>query len=189
MKKIFFVSFLFSTIISFGQKPNELPISFRLAPPEDPAYTIGKCECPKGQSPVGASVTWDIATCESGCESGLGFACSAKGVILCDKGTLVICDPGVGCMVGLKSGSNRNMTASYTFYDNNTLKLTFKNAIPAVERGKKDFHVGNVMIIPLPPGMLIDGILYKEFQVKKGVYQVDYSDGEFGSVTVPVQLR
>ena len=189
MKKIFFVSFLLSTIISFAQKPNELPVSFRLAPPEDPAYTIGKCECPKGQSPVGASVTWDIATCESDCLSGLGFACSAKGAILCNKGTIVICDPGVGCLVGLKPGSDRGMTASYTFYDNKTLKLTFKNAIPAVERAKKDFHVGDEMTIPLPPGMLVNGISYKGFQVKQGVYQIDYSDGEFGSVTVPIEFR
>jgi hypothetical protein len=184
MKYLLVMLSLAAGMVAAAQGGKELPISFKMVPDD---AGRGSCHCPSGETPVAASITWTLATCKSNCERGLGFRCGREGYIVCDRGTVVICKVATNCSAS--SSSSRKMTASYSFYDDNTLKLTFQNAVPREEKGNSVFEVEEDDLIPLPAEMLIGGVHYSGYQVQKGNYKINYSDKEYGSVTIKVELK
>lgn len=86
------------------------------------------------------NITFYMGTCSSNCDRGIGFRCGTAGFILCDDGNLQLCNMGK-CNPPINQRSDRQMKASYTFYDNNTLKLKFLNPIPDEEKNNNLFEV------------------------------------------------
>jgi hypothetical protein len=129
---------------------------------------------------------WDIATCKSGCERGIGFRCGRYHTVTCSDGTVVtLSNTGSTCP---STVANRHMNGVYTFYDDGTMKITFLNAVPSEENGNTDFEIEGDDSIVIPPYLSIGGEFYSAFRINSGIYQIDYSDGDFGSVTMPVVL-
>lgn len=146
----------------------------------------GGCNCNDHGGPRSVSVTWQLATCKSDCEKGIGFRCGRDGLLICQDGYIIFCIAGSNCP---KKDNSRTMTASYTFYDNNTLKLTFQNAVPASEATNTTFEVEVTELVPLPSNLRLDGIAYAGYVTQMGNYTIDYSDGPFGSVIINIQLQ
>jgi hypothetical protein len=86
------------------------------------------------------------------------------------------------------SAFSRPMTADLSFYSDGSVKFTFLNAVPADEAGNTNFEIEVDEMVDLPDGILLDGIPYKGFTPKVGVFQIDYSDGAYGSVILPGTL-
>ena len=80
------------------------------------------------------------------------------------------------------------MTADITFYADGRVKLTFLHAVPEEETANADFEIEVDEMVNIPDGVLLDGRAYKGFVPKVGVFTVDYSDGRYGSVTLPSTL-
>jgi hypothetical protein len=146
----------------------------------------GGCNCNDHGGPRSVSVTWQLATCKSDCEKGIGFRCGRDGILICQDGYFVICTVGSNCP---KKDNSRTMTASYTFYDNNTLKLTFQNAVPDSEAANTNFEVEVTELVPLPSNLRLDGVAYAGYITQMGNYTIDYSDGPYGSVIINIQLQ
>ena len=177
-------------------KPKELKVSFadiatnqnstqRILPP---SYDDGPggCSCNSHGGTSAFSVTWKIATCKSDCEKGLGFRCGRAGWLLCRDGTFVPCVAGGNCP---QNNNTRIMSAELTFYDDSTVKLTFLNAVPVEEANNTIFEIEQTELVDLPPGMKLDGVHYSGFITQTGNYTINYSDGQYGSVIIAIQLQ
>ena len=150
----------------------------------------GKVHC--GCAWDGGILTTDIifymGTCKSHCERGIGFRCGTAGIILCGDGAVHLCDMGK-CNAPLNQRPERQMKASYTFYDNNTMKLTFLNPIPEEENNNNIFEVDQDDFFSLPEEMRINNIAYRGYSVYQGNYFVDRNDGQYGSVILKISLQ
>jgi hypothetical protein len=146
------------------------------------------CHCPVGSSAVMSQIVWYLATCRSNCTRGIGFRCGREGFIVCSDGTTVYCFRGSNCPNNTGS-SSRKMKASYTFYDNGTIKLTFLNPVPEDERGNTVFEVEESEMVPFPEAMQIGGNTYSGYLTQQGNYYIDYSDGQYGSVIINAVLK
>lgn len=105
----------------------------------------------------------------------------------------MICKDGVvrACSMGkcpANASGDRMMTAGYTFFDNNSLKLTFQNTVTSEEAGNTVFEVEENDFVPLPSNMTLNGIHYSGYTVYKGNYTIDYADGNYGSVVLSIRL-
>jgi len=172
---------------SFVKAQQELPITYKPAPPPDDGPGGGGPECscyPERVTHFG--VRWILGTCRSLCTRGIGFRCGREGFLICESGKMIVCIKGGDCPGGPFPG--RSMTGFYSFYDNNTVKITFQNAIPQEERGNDAFEVEEKVTIEIPKIVLIGDERYSSFVVDAGVYKIDYDDGEFGSVILPIKL-
>lgn len=148
----------------------------------------GKCSC-DGQL-IRGGVRWDIATCRSNCQRGLGFRCGRSGWLICSDGYICQDFKKSTCPSEETSlpATNRQMSAEYTFYNNNTLKLTFKNSRPIEEAGNSTFEIEAEDIIELPDGITIGGIHYTGYKTIIGNYTIDANDGQYGSVIINIAL-
>ena len=84
------------------------------------------------------------------------------------------------------------MTASYEFFDNGTMRIRFANPIPAIERNSSTgsiFEVEYTDYVPFTRNITSNGVTYKGFDVLEGNYQIDYSDGQYGSVVIGITLQ
>jgi len=184
---IFFACKRENVKISTKETAKVLPLSMK-APLSGNKEAPGGCNCSGHGGAVAASISWELATCKSNCEKGIGFRCGREGVIVCADGTACIFVAGSNCP-GHVMNPDRKMEAGYTFYSNNTLKLTFKNAVPLEEQGNTVFEIEGDDFINLHPDLLIGGIHYRGYTVQNGSYYIDYSDGPFGSVTLKIVLN
>jgi hypothetical protein len=185
MKKLFFVLSLCAGTVSYGQEAKELPVSYKMMPGDG-----FSCHCPEGASPVSSSIGWEIATCRSHCEKGLGFRCGTEIHIQCSDGKPVVCRLRSNCpWADINMNSSRKMNAAFSFYDNNTMKLIFQHSVPPEEKGNTDFEVEEEDFFALPDELLIGGVHYTGFQIKVDIYKIDYSDGAYGSVIVRIELK
>jgi hypothetical protein len=185
MSRLFFVLSMMVGFVCFGQGAKELPLTYKMMPGEGSG-----CHCPEGASPVSSSIGWDIATCRSHCEKGLGFRCGSEIDIQCSDGKPVVCRLRSTCpWADINMNSSRKMNAAFNFYDNNTMKLIFQKPVPLEEMGNTDFEVEEEDFFALPDELLIGGVHYTGFQIKVDVYKIDYSDGAYGSVIVHIELK
>lgn len=172
---------------SFVNAQNELPITFKPAPPPDDGPGGGQdCSC-YPERVVHFGVRWILGTCRSLCTRGIGFRCGRDGFLICESGKMIVCIKGGDCPNGPFPG--RTMSGLYTFYDNNTVKIRFQNQVPKEETGNEAFEVEEAVTIEIPSIVLIGDERYSSFSVEAGVYKIDYEDGEFGSVTLPIKLN
>jgi len=140
--------------------------------------------CDKHGGAVSLELEWDLATCRSQCTRGLGFRCGRRTRLFCADGYFQESINYGSCPNGA-SVYNRAMTANPTFYTDGSVKLTFLHEVPAEEAGNTNFEIEVDEVVDLPDGILLDGNAYKGFEPKVGVFKVDYSDGRYGSVTLP----
>lgn len=171
------------------------PLSFttaRLAPPEigiDPGG--GPCNCNAHGGSMGGSLSWVLATCRSNCKKGIGFRCGRQGVLICQDGTIIVCTWGANCNANRGEIPERDMDADYEFFDNGTMKLTFKDPIPTEERESSTgdiFEVESTDHTTFNTSVTINGVTYTGFSILQGNYQINYNDGQYGSVVVAVQF-
>jgi hypothetical protein len=142
--------------------------------------------CLRHGGTVAAGISWNIATCRSGCTRGLGFRCGGETYYRCADGTIVI--------TGTREDScphdkSRLISADMNFYDNNTLTFTFLSALPEEENDNNDFEIEEEVLIKIPEYLLIGDRHYSSFTIKKGNYVVDRAAGDFGEVTVDITLN
>jgi hypothetical protein len=135
---------------------------------------------------VAAGLNWNIATCKSNCTRGLGFRCGGENYIRCGDGTVVI--------VGVRDDScphdkSRQISADFSFYDNNTLSFTFLSPLPEEEKENNDFEIEDDITFSIPDYLLVGDRHYSSYTVKKGTYKVDRTAGEFGEVSVDITLN
>lgn len=149
---------------------------------------ISRCGCGWHGGILHTDITFYMGTCRSNCERGIGFRCGTAGIILCKDGDVQLCHMGK-CQPPLDFRSERQMKASYTFYDNNTMKLTFLNPIPEEENNNNFFEVDQDDFFPLTEEMLINNNFYKGYNVYQGNYFVDRGDGQYGSVILKISLQ
>ena len=140
--------------------------------------------CDKHGGAVSLQIEWDLATCRSQCTRGLGFRCGRKTSVICADGAFVENINFGSCPNGA-SVYSRAMTAGVTFYTDGSVKLTFLHPVPAEEIGNTDFEIEVDEMVSFPDGVLLDGTAYKGFTPKLGIFTVDYSDGRYGSITLP----
>ena len=146
----------------------------------------GGCSCRDHGGTMAFSISWILATCRSDCNKGIGFRCGREGALLCRDGAVIICVAGANCPGG---NNSRLMKADLTFYDDNTIKFTFLNAVPPEEASNTVFEVEQTEFVNLPPGMKLDGVHYSGFSAQAGNYTINYSDGPYGSVIINAQLQ
>lgn len=133
------------------------------------------------------TLEWDLSTCRSNCTRGLGFRCGRRVIAGCKNGTMdVYTHPG-SCPNGA-SAYNRRMKANMIFYTDGSLKLLFQNAVPLTEKGNANFEIEADEFIDMPEGILLDGVPLDGFKTSIGTYKINYSDGAYGSVTIPGAL-
>lgn len=145
----------------------------------DPCWAHG------GQVAVG--VSWQIATCKSNCTRGIGFRCGHKGYVRCKDGS-VFPFGGSGGRCPKNNSISRIMNGDYTFYNNGFVKITFRNKLPEDEIKNNNFEIEDEDLFELPNFISIGGTIYSGFWVPIGIYNINHSDGEFGSVTLPITL-
>ena len=146
------------------------------------------CGCGGQGGILATDITFYMGTCKSECERGIGFRCGTAGIILCKDGDVQLCSMGK-CFPPINQRSDRHMKASYTFYDNNTMKLTFLNPIPDEEKNNNIFEVEQDDFFSLPDEMRINNIAYKGYNVFQGDYYVNRTDGQYGSVILKISLQ
>jgi len=138
---------------------------------------------------VGGGISWTVATCKSKCSSGIGFRCGSDGWVKCSDGAIVVVrHHNTKCTNLVQAPQHRQMNSEYVFYENNTLKWVFLNAMPEEEIGNNIFEIEEDDIVPLPDFLSIGGTVYSGYKVFKGNYEINYEDGEYGSVTIPIEL-
>jgi hypothetical protein len=132
---------------------------------------------------------WELATCRTNCDRGIGFRCGRRASAVCNNGSVdVITHPG-SCPNGATAYPyTRYMAANLTFYRGGDVKLTFLAPMPVTEIGNTDFEIEANEAFDLPDGIMLDGTKYDGFQTIIGIYKIDYSDGQYGSVTIPTVL-
>jgi hypothetical protein len=133
------------------------------------------------------TLEWDMATCRSNCTRGIGFRCGRRVTFGCRNGPTEIITYYGSCPNGASSYT-RSMKANLSFYSSGSAKLIFLNAVPADEAGNVNFEIEADEVLSLPEGLLLDGVSYSGFKTAIGTYKIDYSDGMYGSVTIPVLL-
>lgn len=157
------------------------------------AATIGNCNCNGHGGTIGGGISWHLSTCRSNCQRGIGFRCGRDGYLICQDGTTIICSSIVNCgNVAKGIDPDRDMSAIYTIYDNGTMKLSFNKAIPPIERETETgniFDVETTDFLGFSSSLTVDNIIYTGVEVKQGKYLIDYSDGDFGSVVIAVELK
>jgi hypothetical protein len=170
----------FTSVYSKSDGPTQKVLSYN--------YELGG---PCGGSHGGSesfSMSWNIATCKTDCQKGLGFRCGRRKLYWCADGTLDLEIIPSSC----PETKDRLMEADVLFYDNNTIKFVFKKALPESERGNSSFEVEDgeerVNDIQLPISLFLDGLHYSILRVIPGIYTIDYNDGEFGSVIINARL-
>jgi|GEM_PF-4146996 len=105
----------------------------------------GSCNCNGHGGSTGGILSWVLATCRSNCTRGIGFRCGREGILFCQDGTTIICMWGSNCPSQAKGTvPERDMEASYVFYDNGTMKLTFNKPIPDQEKNAANGDVFEV---------------------------------------------
>lgn len=160
-------------------KGKEMKLTWDLSNP------VGRASvCDKHGGPAAFQIEWDLATCRSLCTRGLGFRCGRKTSVFCADGFYHE-DINYGSCPNGASVYSRAMAANLTFYDDGSVKLTFLRAVPQEEVGNTDFEIEVDEVVNIPDGILLNGTAYKGFRPKVGIFTVDYSDGRFGSVTLP----
>jgi hypothetical protein len=163
----------------FSDGPNLL----RLAPDVN---MLGEDHCSRHGGTVGYGRSWNIATCKSDCSRGLGFRCGGEEYAKCSDGTIEILGVRGDHCPGDKP---RRISADIRFYDNNTLSLTFLSALPEEEKDNNEFEVEEDTELNIPTYLLIGDRHYASYTVKKGIYKVDRSVGEFGQVVVDFEFN
>jgi len=151
----------------------------------------GPCNCNGHGGSGGGTLQWTLATCRTNCTKGIGFRCGRQGILQCVDGTIVVCIWGANCPAQRGAIPERDMEADYEFYDNGTMKLTFKKAIPDEEKNSSTgdvFEVESTDHASFNTSVIINGISYTGFNILQGNYQINYTDGQFGSVVVAVQF-
>ena len=68
------------------------------------------------------------------------------------------------------------------------VKITFRNKLPEDEIKNNNFEIEDEDLFELPNFISIGGRIYSGFWVPIGIYSINHSDGEFGSVTLPITL-
>ncbi len=172
--------------ISFNSKQSKL---------EEPAVREISFESGPGGTCAGhggpansLSVIWNVATCKTDCKRKIGFRCGKVRIVKCADGASDVEIFPSTC----PSSDKRSMEADLIFYDNNTVKLIFRNSMPEEELSNTTFEIEEgdeeVNDMKLPSDMLLDGLHYNILRVKPGEYQINYRDGEFGSVIINIEL-
>lgn len=153
----------------------------------------GSCNCNGHGGSSGGILSWTLATCRSNCTRVIGFRCGREGILFCQDGTTIICTWGSNCPSQAKGTvPERDMEASYMFYDNGTMKLTFNKQIPDLEKNAANgdiFEVESTDYVPFSSAVSVDGVYYTGFDFLQGNYHIDYTDGQYGSVVIGIQLK
>lgn len=133
---------------------------------------------------VGIGTSWQLATCRSNCQHGIGFRCGRETYVICQDGTHIPVSQSMGnCPVAVQV-PNRQMNAVLSFYDNGTLKLTFAAPIPSSEVDNNTFEVEQDEYIDIPEYLRFNGVKYSKVKVQAGNYQLNRTDGNYGTVTL-----
>ena len=168
-------------VTASGKQFTEMQVSWDVSKSNERA---NPCE---GGEVTFVTFEWDMATCRSNCTRGIGFRCGRRVTFGCRNGPTEIITYFGSCPNGASSYT-RSMKADVSFYSDGTAKLTFQNAVPADETGNVNFEIEADEVLRLPEGLLMDGRSYSGFRTVVGTYKIDYSDGIYGSVIIPVQL-
>lgn len=151
---------------------------------------------------IGVGRSWNIATCKSHCESGIGFNCGGSVYLRCQNGTncdyqLIppACPPDTTPPPAILNNSivsssiaDRRMDANCIFYSNNTIKFLFQKTLPITEKNNNIMEVEDEVLNEFPTKVLLDKKPYKGFTAMRGNYPINRNDGKFGSVTIKVKL-
>jgi|CXWL01.1.fsa_nt_gi hypothetical protein len=153
----------------------------------------GSCNCNGHGGSTGGVLQWTLATCRTNCQRGIGFRCGRQGILYCQDGTTIFCIWGSSCPdAGRGVNPERDMEASYELYENGTMKLTFLKPIPNEEKNSETgyiFEVEQEDFVKFSGDVAVDGISYQGFNILKGNYQINYADGQNGSVVIGIQLK
>jgi hypothetical protein len=140
---------------------------------------------------IGLGSSWEIATCKSNCDHGIGFRCGRETYAICRDGSHQIVQQNLGSCNGggvIIYQPGRSMDGIFEFYDNRTAKIIFQNGVPEKERNNNIFELEDNPNIEMPENILIGGVFYNYIRFVPGNYTIDYSDGRYGSVIVNVEL-
>jgi hypothetical protein len=155
----------------------QLSDNARLAP-----YCVGH------GGPVGVGTSWDLATCKTKCEKGIGFRCGRETYSICGDGTTETISQSMGsCPDRFLTSAARKMDAILEFYDNGTAKIVFQKEVLAEERNNTTFEIEQYEYIDWPNYLLIGGRVYTSIRFVPQNYQINYSEGSHGSVTTYVE--
>jgi hypothetical protein len=134
---------------------------------------------------VGIGLSWHLATCRTNCNHGIGFRCGRETYIICKDGTHIEVSQSMGNCPN--ASTSKDMSGTFTFYNNNTAKIFFATDMISREAGNTTFEVEDTETIDLPSYILIGGAFYGQIRVLPNNYHINYSDGSHGSVTLAVQ--
>lgn len=155
--------------------------------------TLGQCNCNNHGGTIGGGISWHLATCRSNCQRGIGFRCGREGYLNCQDGTVIICSSIINCASVAKGvNPSRDMDATYTIYDNGTMKLVFNKAIPVIEKESSTgdvFEVETTDFLSFSSPIAVDNITYAGIDIKQGNYKINYADGTYGSVVIAIELK
>lgn len=140
--------------------------------------------CVQHGGTVGVGVSWDLATCRSNCEHGIGFRCGRETYVACKDGTHIVISHSNGHCPG---DNSRIMTGMFEFYDNGTAKIIFTQPMISEEQGNTTFEMEGDETIDFPDYLLIGGHSYNWIKFLDGNYNIDYHDGDYGSVILSVE--
>jgi len=152
---------------------------------------------------------WNVATCKSNCNTGIGFRCGGSMYRVCADG--FYCDPrpfspscppvdttptppASASILKMKNfeskipQNNRSMDANCIFYSNNTIKFLFQNSLPKAENSNNIMEVEDEILDEFPAKTLLDGKPYRGYIPTKGNYAINRNEGKFGSVTIKVKF-
>jgi len=81
----------------------------------------------------------------------------------------------------------REMRGQFEFYDNGVVKLIFTTPMILEEISNTVFELEGDEDIEIPEYLLIGGHSYSSVRLLHSNYQIDYSDGQYGSVIIVAQ--
>jgi hypothetical protein len=175
---------IYSCSKSSSTKKSDSPLEVRVD--RSIALNDGADPCLDHGGGVGIGYSWQVATCKSSCERGIGFRCGSQGYVTCADGSRFYvgrlhskCPPVT---------ATRAMDADVSFLDRQRMKIIFQRPVPDSEIGNTNFEIEADEELELPKFITIDGEHFSGYQIITGVYQVDYNDGDFGSVVIPIRL-
>lgn len=134
---------------------------------------------------VGVGVSWHLATCRTNCDHGIGFRCGRETYVICKDGTHLEVSQSMGNCPN--ASTTKDMSGTFTFYNNNTAKISFTTDMISREAGNSTFEVEDIETIDLTAYILVGGMYYGQLRVLPNNYHINYGDGSHGSVILAVQ--
>jgi hypothetical protein len=139
------------------------------------------CGCKDHGGTYYTDVVWEMATCKSYCESGIGFRCGSAGFYICNDRHVEMCPAG-HCPRNIirDAASSRTMISEIKFYTDNTASFDLKKPIPEEEEGNNIFEVEEDRFVEFPEDVFVNDRHYAGFIAKKGNYFIDRGAGTYG---------